>query len=1033
MKLIRKSQLYFQEGNSDKVYEVDLVKTTSLTEDKYLVNFRYGRRGNNLREGTKTPQPVNKERAIKLFNSVVVSKINKGYKESGTSKAPVSLSTTSTHESAISLINRIKIEKNESDRARQIWRLPPEKNPDAAALISGYLGHNIWQYDYSILWVLGRIGSDKNIPDVAPFLSDANQVIVNLAREVILALAEPIQRRNIYLKLFGCDCLLTPELIKEEIAKFRISHRRSKGKHQINSLLKDAYLQSLFEPSIRETLISVLPDIPFAPGAFKGLRYLIKMSEFRLDTEIYTLLNIHFEASRPHFFRDWDHIYAPGVGRLDVQKELTSDNARLAHSHNTHRYFIARFWRTLKQLGVTESDRYIQMAEQTLLKYSEQDAKKPGVFHDYEYDDQWRQQLSRIRHYDEYAHCSALNSIIRSNHPGYCKNRRGIWNYSPDVEFNGRGEAFSHLWDNEPQSLLRIAVATNCAPVSDFAIRALEDNSDFCDALPTDSLIQLLLKPFEMSQHLALQQLKSKQSVLTADHIIKLLSSTVIEVIEFAIEQLNKINDLHSSTWLLAQLLCIDNEKLRNWLNSSEATTKLHLLDQPKLLADAIEAFQTHELDNHKELNWVYKWLIKHCGTSMHRLALEPVEQLIQSPSQVKVLLGCKLLDAMPISYNHISNDTLDAINSSPSKEIQSYSILLFKKLKPEDLTTKLDYLLKILIKCSAQKQAAIIGVLTEAVISHAQNREKVFNHIINLLHSKELEQSLQQKLITLLTQCFEREISDNDSEAIWRLASARSEIAHSLAAEYLNSHTSGAVLNSGAQFLPAQWLLLLSSPTVRLRESARSYFNQNPAELIAQMDRILSVMESPWPDTQTYAFEFCHRYMDKDNWQADQIVAICDSVLEPVQRFGRELIQTYFNDGDGKQYLLWLSQHPSPDVELFVSQFLPQYAAGDEAVILALKPYCLSVLSRVNSGRTAKDRVIRFLQEQAHTSKKTLDMVCDLLTRMSLTSVKKDKAAYIKLMLNLKSHHQNLFLPITKKSVKCKSRQRKTLTGVEE
>ena len=41
VKLAKRVSLHYQAGNSDKVYEVDLCQ---IAEDKYLVNFRYGRR-----------------------------------------------------------------------------------------------------------------------------------------------------------------------------------------------------------------------------------------------------------------------------------------------------------------------------------------------------------------------------------------------------------------------------------------------------------------------------------------------------------------------------------------------------------------------------------------------------------------------------------------------------------------------------------------------------------------------------------------------------------------------------------------------------------------------------------------------------------------------------------------------------------------------------------------------------------------------------------------------------------------------------
>ena len=50
MRLIKQRKLYFKDGKSDKIYEVDLCEAG---EGEFVVNFRYGRRGATLREGTK--------------------------------------------------------------------------------------------------------------------------------------------------------------------------------------------------------------------------------------------------------------------------------------------------------------------------------------------------------------------------------------------------------------------------------------------------------------------------------------------------------------------------------------------------------------------------------------------------------------------------------------------------------------------------------------------------------------------------------------------------------------------------------------------------------------------------------------------------------------------------------------------------------------------------------------------------------------------------------------------------------------------
>lgn len=73
-----KSQtLYFQSGSSDKVYQASI----EAVPDGYLVSFAYGRRGSTLTTGCKTPAPVSLEKAEKVFQSLINSKLKKGYQE----------------------------------------------------------------------------------------------------------------------------------------------------------------------------------------------------------------------------------------------------------------------------------------------------------------------------------------------------------------------------------------------------------------------------------------------------------------------------------------------------------------------------------------------------------------------------------------------------------------------------------------------------------------------------------------------------------------------------------------------------------------------------------------------------------------------------------------------------------------------------------------------------------------------------------------------------------------------------------------
>jgi bifunctional non-homologous end joining protein LigD len=74
--VVESASLYFKAGSSDKIYNATIEKE----DDKFVVNFSYGRRGSALRSGSKTSKPVSFDEARIIFNKIVKEKTSKGYK-----------------------------------------------------------------------------------------------------------------------------------------------------------------------------------------------------------------------------------------------------------------------------------------------------------------------------------------------------------------------------------------------------------------------------------------------------------------------------------------------------------------------------------------------------------------------------------------------------------------------------------------------------------------------------------------------------------------------------------------------------------------------------------------------------------------------------------------------------------------------------------------------------------------------------------------------------------------------------------------
>ncbi|MEO5714889.1 MAG: WGR domain-containing protein [Luteolibacter sp.] len=72
---ITTTSLYFREGGSDKEYHASI----EPKGEGYIVTFAYGRRGNTLTTGTKTPTIVTLDQAQAIHQKLVASKVAKGY------------------------------------------------------------------------------------------------------------------------------------------------------------------------------------------------------------------------------------------------------------------------------------------------------------------------------------------------------------------------------------------------------------------------------------------------------------------------------------------------------------------------------------------------------------------------------------------------------------------------------------------------------------------------------------------------------------------------------------------------------------------------------------------------------------------------------------------------------------------------------------------------------------------------------------------------------------------------------------------
>lgn len=204
MKLIKQSKLFFKEGKSDKVYEIDLCE---LSANEFLVNFRYGRRGSTLKEGTKTTAALPLDIAEVLFAELENEKRKKGYQTetevfmelpSLDAVEPDTLNGTILQRLQDAVVGRNSF-STEWKTSRIIWKAGMLNLKEAIPFIIKLATRGNEMQTYTALYALTKLNAAAAEPLFAALANNVKQKshIVNLAFEGLLTIANEAEQQKI--------------------------------------------------------------------------------------------------------------------------------------------------------------------------------------------------------------------------------------------------------------------------------------------------------------------------------------------------------------------------------------------------------------------------------------------------------------------------------------------------------------------------------------------------------------------------------------------------------------------------------------------------------------------------------------------------------------------------------------------------------------------------------------------------------------------------------------------------------------------
>ncbi len=1020
MKLVKQVRLFFQEGSSDKVYEIDLCESG----DGYIVNFRYGRRGAALKDGTKTIFPVSLEEAERVFQSLEMEKRRKGYlsmdeAQVDTSFAAAKSKAVGTDKSRKYIVKILKAaaqgeEPENWPVSRIIWRAGELKLSEAVNAVVELVDPSDPFNIYSAVRTICRCGSAKQIPflkSLLPLQIDAH--IKLLLNEVILHLSEGKEKEELL--------SIATESLPTQLRQSAKSNNLKELNAQIRDLLfnlktsENEYLIALYQ-IMRQDQVSylsfknVISEVPLDVNYFKYIRHIYKTAEMLGDYPVYAAIAKNIEKESPRYTSGW-------LGQEEKKKRAFSDKTKW--------YFIRRTERNLKNFGKAGEPSYVAMATEILLSFDDaKDGTNPysTSFTTYNYDNTTRRYtpVNHVTHFDSYSKNNAFNYILYKNSLRYEKGKTD-WKckspYKPgDAAPVSREETFPKLWDQAPDEIIRLLSFSRCLKVHEFAHKVFKANSEFEAHVERDNIICFLETPFAITQKLGLELARKIFNRQEPDK--QLLTAMLDCPLEDARKQAQQwIQELKTGLLtdvdFVSLLLIMKSAEAHSWLRglftTSNFTKEIAELVSAKTIAHLISLdIETEEDEKYAML--VGDSLLLGFGETLKSISLNIVQDLFRHSSPIIHAIAGKILIRHEIRPEHLPEDFLKMLLQSDNIYSRGIGIELLGKFPENMLLEKKEILVSFCISPMADVRNAVKPIISKLTAAYPAFGEELVALFVPSLMMKETYEGVHEDLLSLLTTELAGNLHVIPREMVFGLLTSKFRKAQLMGAALLKKNIPEDTLT-----IP-ELVKLASNPLEEVRTLAKSILEKYPEKVKAQKEDALRITDSIWEDTRSFAFEYLRKVFTTNDWNINLLVSLCDSTKEDVQAFGREMIATHSRPEDGTDYLLKLSQHPNTNLQLFTSLYLEQYAAGNPEIIDKLKLYFITILSQVNKGKVAKARAMDFLKKEAMKNEQIAAVAADIFTRTSASVAITEKAACIDALRDIKKKYPGIAIPLVVK-----------------
>ncbi len=1018
MKTIKETLLHYQKGTSNKVYNVYLIE---ISPSEYLVNFEYGRYGATLREGTKTASPVTLERAEKLFDSLVVSKMNKDYVvkkgyDSTKQEEKKERKTLTVAEYETLLTARLKEAEEKSLRkvdnyevSRLIYRageLKIEATKESIVALYEMQVDSTNAFYYSVVWALGRFRDAslrKTIESVKEKLSESSRYIVD---EALFLLQEEHEKREIeelsfpmpfetaFKKrdkaLFVEKVKLLSEMIEDnyrQYKEFDDYYDREKKKQtkkelmQLISKLDEIYLKLYIYATIdifaQKTFAELIGSLPLTEFNFSIFRRLYKIADLRDDHEIIGQLITKIESKKMACYSiyGWDRNWR--------------NYKKIGNSLGCSRlYFKKRALRDLKMLAVHDEVGYLERAKHTLISLNDY----PNDFkafrtERYDYDDGWKR-----KKYDAYATHITVMYILYGNGTRYMiepsKKQWEIANKS--IKDEHRVEMHKEIWDKHSHVALEILSKSTLLEVQKFAFDILKENPQLIETASLAQLLPMLNADHDEAREFFFELLKKRYEAKGEKEIIvsSLLSSYDV-VAEYALTVIGDDLEILTIKNLVAEVAFSSSEYI-----FARLLGLVEQLENPKPLVEELIAKLIHfalPLQPLVQIRFLKTMVALSKGVELKDLEALFEEERLND----RHILVAKLIREEVFSELELSLELKEKIATYDHPEMLATTLYLLGKLKEEELMAEHEMLVTFLYH-----EESAVHLEARKIIERLSQKEEQGRVLLKAIVEKSFasaSDAIKENIVATVEQ-IPSAYGAIEPDQLYRMLIAKSKLAVTLGGLILTNY-------QASDFSVVQWARMAKNENKSVRAWAYRAYEEHQERVKEAMPKSLMIFDTSWEDTRAFAFE----YFKSFNFSTDEIVVIADSNYSDVQDFAKAMIDK--GDYDKEILLTKLSQHPAVRVQKFVTDLMLGEMSDEQ--LLKMERFFNTLLHSVNKNRVAKTRVMTILKGRLE-HKAIANMIARLAYHHSATMVWADKEIYVEMMAYIAQNYKEIALPLS-------------------